>query len=58
MAIVGTGGKYGFVNTEGVEAVPLIYDKVYNFNEGFAWVVLNDKYSFIDKTGKEILPLS
>ena len=33
-----------------------IYDWVGDFNEGIAQVKLNDKYGYIDKTGKEIIP--
>ena len=33
------------------------YDNVDNFSEGLAFVLLNYKYGFIDKTGKEVIPL-
>jgi hypothetical protein len=33
------------------------YDDVYSFSEGLAMVKLNGKWGFIDKTGKEIIPL-
>ena len=33
------------------------YDQVCGFHDGLAIVKLNGKYGFIDKTGKEIIPL-
>lgn len=33
------------------------YDIVDDFREGLALVRLNDKYGFVDKTGKEVIPL-
>ena len=32
------------------------YDMVYPFSKGLAEVRLNDKYGFVDKTGKEVVP--
>ena len=32
------------------------YDAVWDFSEGLAKVELNDKYGFINKEGKEIVP--
>lgn len=34
-----------------------LYDEVYAFQEGMAAVKLNDKFGFIDLTGKEVIPL-
>ena len=56
-AIVELNGKCGFVNTQGVEVIPLKYDDVENFSEGFAPVELNRKYSLINKEGVEVVPL-
>ena len=33
------------------------YDDVWDFSEGLARVKLNNKWGFIDKTGKEVIPL-
>ena len=33
------------------------YDRVGTFHSGLAEVRLNDKYGFVDKTGKEVVPL-
>lgn len=49
-------GKYGFLDPEGNEAVPFIYEEAYDFNQGLALVCKDGKYGCIDKTGKEIVP--
>jgi hypothetical protein len=33
------------------------YDKIENFSEGIAKVTLNRKYGFVDKAGKEVIPV-
>ena len=33
------------------------YDYIYDFNEELARVKLNDKFGFINKEGKEVIPL-
>ena len=50
-------GKYGFVDKNGKDVVPPIYDDVQDFNEGFAQVAKDGKYGFVDQTGKEVVPL-
>ena len=37
--------------------IPIKYDKAWSFSEGLANVKLNDKWGFIDKTGKEVIPI-
>ena len=32
------------------------YDRCGDFNEGLAWVCLNDKYGFVNKDGVEVIP--
>lgn len=52
-------GKYGFKlkSTEEV-VIPIMYDDVdYVFGAGLAGVKLNDKWGFIDKTGKVRIPI-
>ena len=56
-AIVELNGKCGFVNTQGVEVIPLKYDDVENFSEGFAPVELNRKWGFVNRKGEELVPL-
>ena len=48
--------KYGFVDINGKEVVPCIYDCVYSFSEGLAKVQLHGKYGCIDTKGKEVIP--
>src|SRR4051812_26422164 len=53
------GGKerWGIVDVNGKEIIPLIYDYVSYFSEGLAYVRLNAKYGYVDRTGKEVIPL-
>lgn len=63
------GQKYGYINTKGELVVPLIYDYVDDFQEGFGLVFKGDFYispgadksngkcGFVDVTGKEVIPL-
>ncbi len=49
-------GKYGF-KKNGVIIVPAKYQQVAGyFNEGFIAVKFNNKWGFIDETGKEVIP--
>lgn len=50
-------GKYGFLDPEGNEAVPFIYDEACDFNQGLALVYKDEKYGCVDKNGKEIVPV-
>jgi hypothetical protein len=56
-AWVKLNGKYGFVDLQGNEVIPLKYDDAFNFSEGRAEVSLNGKYGFIDVNGNEVIPL-
>jgi len=47
-------GKYGFVNQQGNEVIPLIYDYIDNFSEGLAEVRKNSKWGLVDKKGNEV----
>ncbi len=54
--------KWGFVDKKGNVAIKPKYNSVTDFSEGLAVVVIrdstNNKVGFIDKTGKEVIPLS
>jgi len=54
-ALVGKGGKFGYVNEHGKVLVPLIYDDAMAFSENRAAVMLNGKWGFIDITGNEFV---
>lgn len=40
------------------EVIPLKYDHANNFSNGLAAVKLNGKWGYIDKTGKEVIPIT
>ena len=48
------GGVYGFVDKNGKEVIPLIYDHAEEFKDGKAGVKKDGKEFFIDKTGKPV----
>ena len=66
MAIVSEGGvienfflrdeRYGYINEEGKEIIPCIYEEVEDFSEGLASVKKDGKWGYINKDGKEIIP--
>lgn len=48
---------YGFIDKNGYEVIPCIYNTAEDFSNGLAKVSNNDRlYGFIDKKGKEIIP--
>jgi hypothetical protein len=50
-------GKWGLVNSAGVEVVPCKYDNKVKFTpDGLVKVCANKKWGFIDETGAEIIP--
>ena len=52
------GSKYGFIDENGKEIVPLKYDEIADFSYEYndmAKVKLNNQYGLVDKTGKEII---
>ena len=58
LAPVEINGKKCFINKAGEIAIDCSkYDSVGYFSDGLAGVRIGRKYGFIDKTGKEVLPL-
>lgn len=51
-----TGGKWGYVNTQGELVIPLKYDAADFFEGDFAIVEMKGKKAFIDKAGKALMP--
>ncbi len=48
-------GKWGFLNENGIESIPYIFDSVNSdFENGKSKVEIGDRVFYIDKTGKEI----
>ena len=41
--MVERNNRYGYINQEGKEIVPIIYEHIDDFHEGLAPVKLNDK---------------
>lgn len=56
-AVVNTEGKWGFVDAKGNLVIPYKYDTIDYFREGLALVWQGDKYGYIDKSGKEVIPI-
>ncbi len=51
-------GLYGFLDSENNELlIPYAYDYAGAFREGLAKVKKDGKYGYIDKTGREVIPL-
>ena len=57
-------GKMGFLDLQGNESIPFLYDMVWNFSEGMARVTIYEettgekpvpRYGFIDKDGNEVV---
>ncbi len=57
MNIVAVGGKIGYLNEEGFEAVACEYDDACNFCGDYATVCKNCKWGIIDKIGQIVVPL-
>jgi hypothetical protein len=57
LAAVQSHGKMGYIDKEGNQVVPFIYDDAWKFNGGLAMVSKNEKEGFIDKKGNVIIPL-
>lgn len=49
-------GKWGFVDNDGKEVIPHIYEKADCFYMGYSSVVLNGKMGLIDLKGNEVVP--
>ena len=50
-----SGGKYGFMNTQGKLMIPAMYNEVGPFQEGLAVVSKDDKFGIIDKKNQMIV---
>jgi hypothetical protein len=53
LARVELNGKYGFVDREGKEIIPVKYDDAHVFEDGLALVMFNGNWGYIDKNGTE-----
>jgi hypothetical protein len=53
----GEGYLWGYKDQNGNVAISIKYEFAEYFSEGYALVMLNNKYGFIDIKGKEVIPL-
>jgi len=49
-------GKWGFIDKNGHQIIPCIYDEVHPFFDGLAGVLRTEYWGFIDTKGNEIVP--
>ncbi|MDR7870803.1 MAG: WG repeat-containing protein [Tissierellaceae bacterium] len=49
-------GKWGFIDENGEEVIPCIYDFALDFSEGLARVKRGGKAGYIDKNGEVVIP--
>lgn len=57
LAVVVKDEKAGYINKQGKEVIPFVYDKAFGFRNGRAWVRQNGQWGMIDKKGKVVLPI-
>lgn len=50
------GGKFGYINKEGQQVIPFIYDDVTNFDGEYAAVLKDGKYGLINTKGETVIP--
>jgi len=58
LAIVSMDGKVGCINQKGQVVVPVIYDRIGIWSEGFASAGSGEKLGFINVKGDQIIPLT
>ncbi len=51
-----TGGKFGYINKEGQQVIPFIYDDVTDFDGEYAAVLKDGKYGLINTKGETVIP--
>lgn len=49
-------GKYGYVDSVGNVIVPPLYEKVWDYRDGVAWVMKDSLWGSINRTGELIVP--
>ncbi len=58
LALVKRGNKYGYIDKNGNEVIPLEYDMASNFaKKNYAKVKKDGKWGYINNKGKEIIPI-
>lgn len=51
------GGKWGFIDLDGNQVIPFLWDNVYAFSQGVAKVETDNLSGFINKEGEYVIPL-
>lgn len=51
------GGKWGFINLSGKEVIPVVFDEVSIFIDGYTKVTLDGKCGILNKKGEEVIPI-
>lgn len=51
-------GKYGYLDPEGNEVIPFVFDNAYTFSQGFAAVSQEGKWGIVDTAGRFLLPVA
>ena len=54
LQLVMKDGKWGYIDETGAIALPLIYDRADNFENGLAWVKIGNRCGYIDHEGREV----
>lgn len=49
-------GTWGYIDENGTEVIPCVYEDASDFSEGLAAVKRDGKFGFIDKNGKVVIP--
>ena len=55
-AAVQRHGKWGFINMDGIETIPCLYEDCQGFYEGLSAAKKNEKWGFIDKENRVAIP--
>jgi len=56
-ALVGNKGRYGYVDPNGKEVIPMDFTAAGDFENGLAIVALDELWGIIDTNGSEIVPI-
>ena len=56
IAVVAKDGKFGYINSEGVEITPLKYNRARRFRGNTGMLKSGRKWGLVDKQGKEVIP--
>jgi preprotein translocase subunit YajC len=55
LAVIGTGGKYGYIDKTGRVVIKLRFDRAQDFSEGMARVTISYKKGYINESGEIVV---